>query len=50
MNVDLDGRFVPGEPLYLAQRSSAGKEFYSIGAEYLTNRFRIRLLDVTEGW
>ena len=48
-NVDLDKRFVPGEPLSLEQGSSAGKEFHSMGAEYLNDRFRIILLDLTAG-
>ena len=48
-NVDSDKRFVPGEPLSLVRRSSADKEFHSIGAEYCKDRFRIVLLDVTAG-
>ena len=38
-NVDLDKRFVPGDLLSLGQRSSTGKEFHSIGAEYLKDWF-----------
>ena len=34
-NVDLDKRSVPSKPPSLGQRSSAGKEFHRIGAEYL---------------
>ena len=48
-NVDMDKRFVSGEPLSLEQRSSAGKEFHSIRAEYMKDWFRILLLDVTAG-
>ena len=48
-NLDLDKRFVPSEPLSSVQRNSAGKELYSIGAEYLKDRFRIVLLEVTAG-
>ena len=44
-----DKRYVPGEPLPLWQRSSAGKELHSTGAEYLKDRFRIVVLDVTAG-
>ena len=46
---ELDKRFVPGDPLSLEQRSSAGKEVHSMGAEYLKDRFRIILMDVTAG-
>ena len=49
INVDLDKRIVPSESLCLGQRSSAGNEFYSIGAKYLKDQFRIVLLDVTAG-
>ena len=38
-NVDLDKRFVPGEPPSLEQRSSAGIEFHRIGAKYLKDQF-----------
>ena len=40
-NVDLEKRFIPGEPLSLRRRSSGGKEFHSTGAEYWKDRFRI---------
>ena len=43
-NVDLDKRFVPGEPLSLGQRSSTGKEFHSTGTENLKDWFNIVLL------
>ena len=48
-NVDLDTRFVPGEPLSLGRRCSGGKEFHSTGAEYRKDRLRIFLLGVTSG-
>ena len=34
-NVDFNKRYVAGEPLSLGRRSSAGKEFHSVRAEYL---------------
>ena len=48
-NVDCDKRFVSSEPLSLEQRTSAGKELHSMGAEYLKDWFRTVLLDVTAG-
>jgi len=47
--VVLDMRLVPGELWSAGHRKSAGKEFQSIGAEYLKDRSRIDLLDVTAG-
>ena len=47
--MDLNKIFVHGDSVSLGKRNAAGKEFHSIGAEYLKDRFRVVLMDVTAG-